>query len=314
MNQKPQGNVASSIRAQLLRLSKQLGEDFNLLLTRYALDRLLYRLSQSEYRNRFIIKGATLFRVWQGEPHRATKDLDLLGYGVNEISELIELFKAVCQQQCLADGMEFQAETITGEKIKSQQEYEGVRLKIAGMLGTARINTQIDIGFGDAVTPAPPEVEFPTILDLPAPRLRIYPRETVVAEKFQAMVSLGIINSRVKDFYDLWFLSQNFEFQGRKLVQAIKATFERRQTAMPSTVPFALTPEFASDAAKQQQWKGFLNKGRLKSEPQSLSEVIAALKDFLMPPTLAAQQEQAFEQLWVPLEGWRPCSHYLGNT
>ena len=119
MNQKPQGNVASSIRAQLLRLSKQLGEDFNLLLTRYALDRLLYRLSQSEYRNRFIIKGATLFRVWQGEPHRATKDLDLLGYGVNEISELIELFKAVCQQQCLADGMEFQAETITGEKIKS---------------------------------------------------------------------------------------------------------------------------------------------------------------------------------------------------
>lgn len=170
MNQKPLRNVASSIRARLLQLSKQQGEDFNLLLTRYALDRLLYRLSQSEYKSRFIIKGATLFRVWQGEPHRATKDLDLLGYGVNEISELIELFKTVCQQQCSADGMEFQAETISGEKIKEEEEYEGVRLKILGMLGTARINTQIDIGFGDAVTPAPSEVEFPTILDLPAPR------------------------------------------------------------------------------------------------------------------------------------------------
>ena len=305
MNQKPLRNVASSIRARLLQLSKQQGEDFNLLLTRYALDRLLYRLSQSEYKSRFIIKGATLFRVWQGEPHRATKDLDLLGYGVNEIPELIELFKTVCQQQCSADGMEFQAETISGEKIKEEEEYEGVRLKILGMLGTARINTQIDIGFGDAVTPAPLEVEFPTILDLPAPRLRIYPRETVVAEKFQAMVSLGIGNSRVKDFYDLWFLSQNFEFQGSLLVQAIKATFERRQTAMPSTVPLALTPEFALDAVKQQQWKGFLNKGRLRAEQKSLSEVIAALKDFLMPPTLAAKQEQTFEQLWVPLEGWR---------
>lgn len=210
MNQKPQGNIVSSIRARLLQLSKQLGEDFNLLLTQYALERLLYRLSQSEYKNRFIIKGATLFRVWQGEPHRATKDLDLLGYGVNEISELIELFKTVCQQQCSVDGMEFQAETITGEKIKSEQEYEGVRLKIAGRLGTARINTQIDIGFGDAVTPAPPEVEFPTILDLPAPRLQIYPRETVVAEKFQAMVSLGIINSRLKDFYDIWLGASHF--------------------------------------------------------------------------------------------------------
>ena len=305
MNQKPLRNVASSIRARLLQLSKQQGEDFNLLLTRYALDRLLYRLSQSEYKSRFIIKGATLFRVWQGEPHRATKDLDLLGYGVNEIPELIELFKTVCQQQCSADGMEFQAETISGEKIKEEEEYEGVRLKILGMLGTARINTQIDIGFGDAVTPTPQEVEFPTILDLPAPRLRIFPRETVVAEKFQAMVFLGIGNSRVKDFYDLWFLSQNFEFQGSLLVQAIKATFERRQTAMPSTVPLALTPEFASDAVKQQQWKAFLNKGRLRSEQKSLSEVIAALKDFLMPPTLAAVQEQPFEQLWVPLEGWR---------
>lgn len=305
MNQKQLRHVASSIRAQLLLLSKQQREDFNLMLTRYASERLLYRLSQSEYKNRFVIKGATLFSVWQGEPHRATKDLDLLGYGVSEISSLIEIFQAVCRLQCSADGIEFQAETLTGEKIREEQEYEGVRLKLVGMLGTAKISTQIDIGFGDAVTPAPQEVEFPAILNLPAPRLRIYPRETVVAEKFQAMVSLGIMNSRVKDFYDIWFLSQKFEFQGSLLVQALQATFERRQTALPTTVPLALTAEFAGDVLKQQQWKGFLNKGRLKEEHKSLNEVIAALKDFLMPPSLAAVQEQAFEQLWVPLEGWR---------
>lgn len=305
MSKKQVSNVQASIRSKLLQLSKQQGEDYNYLLMRFASDRLLYRLSQSPYQQQFILKGATLFRVWNGEPHRATKDLDLLGFGANDISSLIEIFKDICCQKYEQDGISFQDENVTGEKIKEDQEYEGVRINLKANLGSINIPIQVDIGFGDAVTPLAEETQLPTILDLPAPRLKIYPRETVVAEKFQAMVALGISNSRLKDFYDIWFICQNCEFQGNLLSQAIKATFERRKTSLPIILPLALTEEFAEDVGKNKQWQAFLNKGQLKSEHKNLTEVTTIIKDFLMPPCLAAANNKTFDQCWYPSKGWQ---------
>lgn len=304
MSQKQPRNIAASVKGRLLQLSRQQMEDFNYLLTRYAADRLLYRLSQSPYKHQFILKGATLFRIWSGEPHRATKDLDLLSHGNNEVSYLEKVFQEICCIQFEDDGITFGSETVKGEKIKQDQEYEGVRIKLTGQLDATNIKVQIDIGFGDAVTPKAQEVEFPCILNLPAPSLFIYSRETVVAEKFQAMVALGIMNSRLKDFYDIWFLGQKFEFQGNILCEALKNTFNRRKTSLPTALPFALTSEFAVDKDKQKQWKSFVNKGQLKTEQVSLPEVIAVVREFLMPPSLAAAQGEVFNKIWVPSKYW----------
>lgn len=297
-------NYAASVRARLLIKAKQQGEAFNLLLTRYAAERLLYRLAKSQYRNQFILKGATLFTVWHGEPHRATKDLDLLGYGTNKVSELEEIFKIVCLESYAEDGVEFDTKTVKGERIKEEQEYEGVRLKVEGKLDSARLTVQIDIGFGDAINPAPKLVEFPSILNLPSTQLRIYPRETVVAEKFQAMVSLGIANSRLKDFYDIWFLAHQFQFQGNILCKAMRATFNRRGTPLPTEAPLALTGKFAEDLSKQAQWSGFTNKSKLKSNCGTLSDTVAVLNSFLMPPCLAASDNTPFNCIWTPQQQW----------
>jgi predicted nucleotidyltransferase component of viral defense system len=305
MKRKQTVNLAASIQGQLLQLAKQKQEDYNYLLMRYASDRLLYRLSQSQYKQKFVLKGATLFRVWNGEPHRATKDLDLLSYGTNEVSNLMEIFQEICCVSCEDDGINFQPEDIIGEKIKEDQEYEGVRLKLKGKLGSIPLMVQVDIGFGDAIASSTEQVSFPAILDLPVPCLQIYPRETVVAEKFQAMVSLGISNSRLKDFYDIWFLCQHFEFQGSLLSQAIQATFERRKTPLPMAAPLALTAEFSEDADKQKQWQGFLKKGQLKSTQKSLSQTIGVIKDFVMPPCFAMAKSEDFNLIWFPSEGWQ---------
>jgi predicted nucleotidyltransferase component of viral defense system len=305
MSQKQIRNVPASIRSKLLQLSKQRGEDFNYLLVRYASDRLLYRLSQSPYQKQFILKGATLFRIWNGEPHRATKDLDLLSFGRNDISSLEDVFKEICRQEYEQDGISFESENVKGEKIKEDQEYEGVRINLQAKLDSAKISVQVDIGFGDAVTPSPEEALLPSILDLPAPVLQIYRRETVVAEKFQAMVALGISNSRLKDFYDIWYLCHNFEFEGDLLSQAIKATFERRKTSLPMIEPLALTVEFAEDTNKKKQWQAFLNKGKLKSEHKDLAQVTNMLRDFLMPPCLAATKNEIFNRRWYPSNGWQ---------
>lgn len=310
MSQKPPRNIPASVKRRLLDLAKDQKEDFNYVLTRYAADRLLYRLSQSPYKQQFILKGATLFRIWSGEPHRATKDVDLLGHGDPEISHLEQIFQDICSVPFAEDGMTFGPETVTGEKIKEDQEYEGVRIKLRGQLDTVTILVQIDIGFGDAVTPTPQEVAFPPILNLPAPSLLIYPRETVIAEKFQAMVALGIMNSRLKDFYDIWFLCQNFEFQGTVLCEALNKTFQRRRTRLPTTRPFALTSEFAEDKDKQKQWKSFADKGHLKTAQVSWPEIIAVIGEFLMPPCLAAAQGEEFNKIWVAATAWSDIQHF----
>lgn len=304
MNQSNQ-NLAASVRQKLQNFSQQQKDDFQSVLTRYALERFLYRLSRSPYQNQFILKGALLFFLWSNQTHRPTRDLDLLGYGESTVSSLEEIFREICQIPVEPDGLEFKHEQAIGSPIKEKQEYEGVRIKLPAFLsGTrTRINLQIDIGFGDAVTPRAMEVEFPTILsEFPPPSLRAYPRETAIAEKFQAMVELGIANSRMKDFYDVWYLAQNFEFQGEQLRAAIQATFDRRRTPIPQELPFALTPQFCLQ--KQIQWNAFFSKTKLNINGQTFAEVVSVLQAFLMPPCLAAAKGESFEKDWDSSQNW----------
>jgi len=292
-------NHAASIKAKLLKLSKESqGETFNIILSRYVRERFLYRLGNSQYSNKFVLKGATLFTIWYGEPHRPTKDLDLLGYCLNEIPNIEKIFKEVCRIHYEQDGVVFCPETVKGIRIKEEQDYEGVRLTIKGRLEKAELAVQVDIGFGDAISPELKLVEFPTILDLASTKLQAYPPETVVAEKFQAMVNLGMANSRVKDFYDIWFLAQKFPFQGSVLRNAMKKTFKRRKTPLPSEEPLALTQEFYENPEKQKQWEGFLKKGKLQMECKTLSYTITNLKQFLLPVCLAALSNTEFDFTW----------------
>jgi len=243
-------NTAASVRQRLMNKAREQKEDFNIILTRYGLERFLYRMSKSPHRDQFILKGALLFQLWSGHPHRPTRDLDLLGYGDPAPTRFQEILRDVCEQEVEDDGLDFHADSIQIETMKEDEEYQGLRSKLLATLRAARIPLQIDVGFGDAVTPAPGEITYPTLLDLPAPMLMAYPRETVVAEKFQAMVMLGIANSRMKDFYDVWTLARQFEFSGPVLCSAIRATFERRKTALPVKPPLALLPEFTEDRQK----------------------------------------------------------------
>lgn len=204
--------------------------DFQILLTRYALERLLYRLSVSPHRDRFILKGAMLFVTWVADPFRPTRDLDLLGHGDNDAESIAETFRSICAQSVADDGVTFDVAALTAAPIREEAEYGGVRVRTTATIAGARIPIQVDIGFGDAVTPAPVDIDYPALLDAPAPHLRAYPVETVVAEKFEALVTLGIANSRLKDFYDLWLIAQTFEFRQFALVEAVRATFERRGT------------------------------------------------------------------------------------
>lgn len=297
-------NVAASVRQRLMNLAKARGEEFQYVLTRYGLERLLYRLSRSEHSTLFVLKGAALFQLWTNQPHRPTRDLDFLGYGEPTPDRFASLFREICSTAVEDDGLDFDLDTITAEQIKEDDEYQGIRLRGVVRLQNARIPLQIDIGFGDAITPSAEEVTFPTLLEFLPPVIQAYPRETVVAEKFQAMVVLGIANSRMKDFYDLWTLARQFTFEGPTVASAIRATFARRQTALPVAEPLALTAEFANDNRKQTQWSAFLRKGHLADPNLQLSDVIELLASFLMPPTRAVQAEEDFEFKWLPSGPW----------
>lgn len=302
-NRQPR-DLAASVRQRLMNLSRERGEDFQLVLTRYGLERLLFRLTQSPNAGQFVLKGAALFQLWTGQPHRTTRDLDLLGHGEPSADRLRQLFQDVCSLTVADDGLTFLTDAIQAEQIKEDDEYQGIRLRIEARLGNARIPLQIDIGFGDAITPGPQAVTYPTLLDFPAPQLNAYPRETVVAEKFQAMVQLGMANSRMKDFYDVWTLARQFEFDGTGLCAALRATFQRRQTVLPKTTPLALTPEFSTARNKAIQWNAFLRKGRLIASPPPFEEAVSLLASFLMPPMLALVSNDPWNRTWVPVE-WR---------
>lgn len=304
MTGKQPNNLSASVRARLMNVAKLNNEAFDLVLVRFAIERLLYRLSQSKYRDRFVVKGAMMFQVWSRFNHRPTRDLDLLGTGEPDVDRFVELFRELCVQEVENDGLVFVVGSVSATKLKEGEEYEGIRIKFDALLGSARIPVQVDVGFGDAITPSSQLIVFPTVLELPAPQLQSYPRETVVAEKFQAMVMLGIANSRMKDFFDLFTLCRHFEFEGELVCRAIKATFERRKTSIPTSRPLALTTEFSEDQQKSVQWNAFLRKSNLDGNGLALSDIAARLADFLMPPAEAASQGRPFGKDWRPGDGW----------
>ena len=305
MSKKDLKNVAASVRQHLLNLSRREGREHQLVLNQYGLERLLYRLSISPYAGLFVLKGAMLFNLWQPGMHRATYDLDLHGASDRGIAGFEQVFRDICRQTVSNDGLTFLEDTIVAEEIRQDQLYQGVRVNIQARLENARIQIHVDIGFGDAIVPAAEEAEFPTLLDMPAPRMKVYPRETVVAEKFHAVVTRGMINSRMKDFYDLWFLASEFDFDGATVSRAMRATFTRRTTPLPAETPGALTPEFAGDPMKQTQWAGFVRKGRLVRKTPDLADVISLLHDFLIPPARKAGADVDFTQQWPPGGPWR---------
>ena len=303
MSKKKSKNIDASVRQRLLNLSRERNEDFNLILTRYAVERFLYRLSKSKHADRFILKGAMLTAIWIGEMHRPTRDLDLLGFGDPETEALRGVIKDICLVKVEKDGLEYEADSIEIEEIRENREYPGQRVKVNARLGNARIRIQIDVGFGDAVTPKAKIISFPVLLDYPAPRIRAYNKETQIAEKIQSMVFLGMANSRMKDFYDLFILSKTFSFNGNTIVKAIKATFERRGTQIPEDKPLALTDEFANDTDKNIQWKAFINRNNL--EDIDFPQLIKALGEFLLEPLQVAAFENPFNYEWVDNKYWK---------
>jgi predicted nucleotidyltransferase component of viral defense system len=279
--------MGPSVRARLLNLSKQRRQPFQLILNYFVIGRLLYRLCQTKHRERFILKGAMLLTKWFADSLRPTKDLDFLATGNDDQQEMISIFQEVCAVP-FNDGVVFDADSVRGERIREQAEYGGLRITANAAVDQAKVRVLIDIAFGDATEPGLQEIDLPAMLEFPAPHLRAYAPETVIAEKFQAMVVLGRANSRMKDLYDIWALSRTFEFNDGKLARAIAATFARRKTDIPSELPDALTAGFTNDPLKIQQWNSFI--AEVAHQPGTLADVIKGLASFLMPHAVQARQ------------------------
>ena len=290
-------DIGASVRARLLTLAREKGQAFDLLLTRYATERLLYRLSTTPHRDRFVLKGAMLMTTWFDDPHRPTRDVDFLGYGDPAPEPMLAVFREICAIE-ENDGIIFDVDALRVELIREELEYGGLRLRTTARLAGARITIVIDIGFGDAIEPGVEEISLPVLLDLPAPHLHAYARETVIAEKFQAMVALGLANSRMKDYYDIWMLSRSYAFDGERLSRALAATFERRGTAVPEEVPDALTQAFATDATKQRQWGAFTRD--LAVDVPSLETIVNDPAGFLMPYAQQARQQRGAADRGTP--------------
>jgi hypothetical protein len=296
-------NIAASHRAKLLTLAQRRGDDFQFLLGRWIIERFLYRLSVSTHKKDFVLKGAMLFLAWDGKLYRPTRDLDLLGFGSAELDKVTGRVREICSVPA-DDGIIFDLTGIEAERIKEDAEYEGVRLRVPASLDGARVTMQIDVGFGDKVDPAPAELPFPVLLPLDAPVVRAYPAEAVIAEKFQAMVVLGIANSRMKDFFDIWTLASTQRFDISRLANALRGTFEQRRTPLPDVPPLALTDEFLLDRAKQTQWNAFCKRLGLRDAP-SLDATGPLLVSFLMPAVEQARAPKPDAMAWEPPGPWR---------
>lgn len=282
MTTKPRApNRAASVRAQLLALAKERSEDFNLVLSRYAIERWLYRLSTVPARERFLLKGALLFGLWVDSPHRPTRDADFLGFGSEDPDALAAIVREVCSVAA-DDGLEFDLDSIRIEQIREHANYGGLRVTLIARLESARCHMQLDVGYGDAVTPGPQTVEYPAALkDLPSFKLQVYPRESAFAEKLEALVSLGMANTRMKDYFDLRALALEGAIDTQMLGDAIAATFKRRKTSLPDGLPMGLSEEFSKDVEKQKQWLGFVRKNRL--ETMDLATVVQDVRGFVEP-------------------------------
>lgn len=283
----PRDGLARSIQARLARHARSIGVDPNLVLTRFAVERFLYRLSRSPYAEQFVLKGALLMLVWLGEGLRPTSDADLLGSGEFSEEALATMAKTVSEVPVEPDAVEFDGNSVKVEAIREEAAYGGRRVRVNARVGEARLTVQLDIGFGDVVTPEAEWLDYPALLDFPVARLLAYSRESVIAEKFHAMVVLGIRNSRMKDYFDLDALSRESAVDVARLAEAIAATFSRRRTAIPEGLPPGLAPEFAEEESKAAQWKAFLTRNRL--EGRSLSVTVAQVRGFLEAPTKLAR-------------------------
>lgn len=303
MKGKSRRNAGASIRARLLDLAHARQEDFQLVLNSYANERFLYRLGQSSFRDRYVLKGAVLFTIWTGHLHRATKDLDLLGHGSHVVADVEAAIKKICET-AVDDGITFDASSFEAVRIKEDAEYEGVRVKFRAELAGARIPMQIDVGFGDTIGGEAALTEFPVLLPMQIPLIRVYPKEFVVAEKFHAMVVLDIGNSRMKDFYDVWSLCQEFPFAGPALSHAIQSTFKRRETELPAETPLAFSPAFYQDERKKKQWAAFADKFRSEVLLLPLESVCVHIRGFLMPVVEALNAKQQLNADWRPEGPW----------
>ena len=298
-------DLSASVRQRLLNHAQKVNVDFQVVLAQFGFERLLYRLSQSEYAGQFTIKGALMFLVWTGEQYRPTVDLDLTASRKHSGHELKTLFQSICSMAVEDDGLDFSSTPVRVESIRADTEYGGLRVTLEARLGQARIPLQVDIGFGDAITPKAKIEEFPALLDFPAPHLPMYPKETSIAEKYETMVRRGIINSRMKDYYDVWALAKQFDFDGDILKNAIRATFLRRKTDLPAEVPAGLSDGFAEDKTKQNQWNAFVRRTRLKLPCKDLNIIVAELSAFLVPPSVAACQSKTFDKTWRKSGPWQ---------
>lgn len=274
-------DISASIRARLKNIAKKEKTDFIAVLTRYGLERLLYRIGQSEYASQYLLKGALLFNLWYDMPHRPTKDIDLLGFGNNELDYLTSVFKKICLIDC-EDGIVFNGDSVTADTIKKDDGYTGARVELFAKLSNAKIKIQVDIGFGDAVTPGPIESSYPVLIkDLPQPKIRTYPIYTVIAEKLHAIALLGIANSRLKDYLDLYVLLKNEELDEETLLDAIASTFTQRAMPVPKNLPIGLTLEYSQDGSRQAMWNSFLNKNEVELKP--LPEVVSSIRKYIQP-------------------------------
>ncbi|MGC4074906.1 MAG: nucleotidyl transferase AbiEii/AbiGii toxin family protein [Nibricoccus sp.] len=304
MKSEPKKNLAASVRQRLLTLSQRRKEPFDLVLARFGIERLLYRLSRSEHANKFLLKGAMLFAIWSDGTHRPTRDVDLLGFGESDTEELKRVFMELCELAVESDGLRFLSESVAAVPVREEAAYPGVRVTLEARLENARIPLQVDIGFGDVVTPAPEEVSFPVLLDFASPQLRAYPIYTVVAEKLEAAVRLGEANTRMKDFFDLWFLSRNFSFEGELLRDAITRTFARRNTDLPQILPSSLTPDFSE--RKAAAWSAFVRRNGLGDF--AMKDALESIRAFVWPAFEAAVNQAEFESQWDTIHGWRKSS------
>ena len=296
-------NLAASVHQRLLNKARESSRPFNEILQYFAIERFIYRLSKSLHADQFILKGALMFSAWCGPASRPTMDIDLLGKIDNQLNTITTVMKDACLTDVEPDGISFNADTVEAVRITEDAEYEGVRVRVLGSLGKARISIQIDIGFGDVIVPDAGTVSYPAILDFPAPVLKGYTMESTIAEKFQSMVKLGVLNSRMKDFYDIWFLSRTFDFKGEILAEAIEKTFEKRST--PVNLEAALfDPSFGVDRDKNVQWRGFIRKAKLVGAPDTFEEIVAAVRLFLEPLARAIAEQKAFNSIWTASGPW----------
>jgi len=298
-------NVPASIRARLQNIAKETGRPFSEVLQYYGMERFLYRFSRSEYADQFILKGALMFTVWRVTERRTTLDIDFSAHCSNPIEALEELIREVCEVPVIPDGLVFDSANVKGKKIKENADYEGVRVKFRGWLGRSRITMQIDVAFGDVIYPKPRLIDYPVILGLPKPQLKGYPVESVVSEKFEAIVKLGSLNSRMKDFYDLRLMLRRFDFDGIRLTEALKRTFSHRQTPLPEDKPIFAEEIYNERSDRQTLWQAFLKKGDIKHAPEKLSDVAGEIEKFIIDPLDAVRKGEKFNEKWKAAGPWK---------